>query len=403
MKKRILSTASVAVTTLVSSVIVFLLFLPACNQVIKTGPNEIVKLTLTQQASVEKLNSSRLFSSVKCIALATGEESLVGEIVKIVRREGYIYVADREALYRFTEEGVFSGKISKQGNGPDEYTGISDFEIESTDRIWILNRNMLRLYAWNGALIKQIKLDVGAAKMYLIAPGKMCLYIGNERVENNQHQVKIIDLDTENILSNHLEIDENRATYLHIQAPNHFCPRDEGKGVAYFYNLFDEHIYALSEDGIEKRFQMDMFGKNIPASFYEAKYNDVGYFFQALFSHDYAYGTVFFMECRNVYLYSCLYGGKSHLAFISKKTNESVVDFTTLVEDRVLEGYPIDLTENRMHVQGNHEIIIPLYPSDIMEYGESHPELRDRIKEAIHYENEEQNAVLLTIRIKDEI
>jgi hypothetical protein len=384
-------------------VIIFLLLLLACNQANKTGLNDTIKLTLTKKASVEALNSSRFFSSIKCIALSTDEESLVGEIVKIVHRGGYIYVADRSALYRFTEEGAFSGKINKQGHGPDEYLGISDFEIEATDKIWILSRNnqILNRYSWNGTLTGRIKLNFFGAKMYLIAPGKMCLYVGNERNENNQHQVKIIDLNTENVLSNWLEIDKNEATYLHVHSQNHFCPQEDGKDAAYFYNLFDEYIYSLSEDGIEKHFQMDIFGKNIPASFYEAHYNDISYFFQALFSHDYAYGTSLFMDCKNVYLYSYYYDGKCHLAFISKQTNESVADFTTLLEDVALGGYPVDLTDKNLYVQANHEIIIPLSPSDIMEYGESRPDVRDKIKETIQYENDEQNVVLLTMRINE--
>ncbi|MDR3251425.1 MAG: hypothetical protein LBT42_07185 [Tannerella sp.] len=91
------------------------------------------------------------------------------------------------------------------------------------------------------------------------------------------------------------------------------------------------------------------------------------------------------MECRNVYLYSYYYKRKCRLAFISGKTNESVADFATIVEDVVLYGYPIDLTsdEIRLHAQKNSEIIIPLYPFEIMEYGDTRPEIREKLKEAI--------------------
>jgi hypothetical protein len=372
----------------------------ACKHETKTSPEEAIKLTLTKEVAVEPLNSSQFFSSVKCIPLSTDEESLVGEIGKIMHRNGVIYVSDRFALYRFTEEGLFSGKISKRGNGPDEYAGISDFEIEPDGGVWILSRNdqTLGLYSQNGRLDRKIRINCWATKIYLIAPGKMCLYIGNEYDDNNHHQVRIIDLNAEQVLSNWLEIDLQRAKYLHVNTLSHFCAAKDGQG-AYFYNLFDDYIYSLSGDGMEKRFRVDMAGRNIPSSFYEVEYKDVSYFFQALLSAGYPYGTVLFAEGDKVYLYAYYDGGKLHLAVISKETNKSIADFTTLTEDVLLSGYPIDLTENYIHVQGDNEIILPLSPPEIMEYGESRPEIRDQLRKTIQYKNEDQNAVLLTMKI----
>ena len=181
--------------------------------------------------------------------LSTDDESLIGEITKIVHHENYIYVTDRFALYRFTEDGLFSGKIDKRGGGPDEYVAISDFEIESTDKVWILCRSSqtLNQYSWSGALNKKIKFNFWAAKMHLISSGKMCLYIGNERDENNQHQVKVIDLNTENVLNNFLEIDGKKAKYLHVNSLFHFCKKEDG--LCYFYNIFDDYIIPCLKNG----------------------------------------------------------------------------------------------------------------------------------------------------------
>ncbi|MDR0574955.1 MAG: 6-bladed beta-propeller, partial [Tannerella sp.] len=311
----------------------FVLLLFACKQENKTSTDNIVMLTLTEKSFVERVNTSQFFTSVKCIPLSTDDESLIGEISKVVHHENYIYVSDRFALYRFTEDGLFSGKIDKRGNGPDEYLYISDFEIESTDKVWILCRSSqtLNQYSWSEALNKKIKFNFRAAKMHLISSGKMCLYIGNERDENNRHQVKVIDLNTENVLNNFPEIDGKKAKYLHVNSPFHFCKKEDG--LCYFYNIFDDYIYSLSEERITKLFQMNILGKNIPASFYDVEYADVSYFFQALFLNNYAYGTVLFLESETMYLYSYYYKKQCHVALISKETNKSVADFTTLTED----------------------------------------------------------------------
>jgi hypothetical protein len=382
---------------------IFVLLLFACKQENKTSTNDIIKLTLMEKAFVEQANTSQFFTFAKCIPLSTDDESLIGEISKIVHHEGFIYVADRSALYRFTEDGMFSGKINKQGNGPDEYAGISDFEIETTDKMWILSRSrqMLYQYSWNGTLNKKIKFNFWAAKMYLISSEKMCLYIGNERDENNQHQIKIMDLNTENILNSWLEIDKKKARYLHILSQYHFCTNEAGQ--CYFYNTFDDYVYSLSEDRMTKHFQMNILDKNIPASFYDVEYADVSYFFRALFSNNYAYGTSLFLEGKTMYLYSYYYKRQCHVAFISKETNESVADFTRLTEDMLLYGYPIDLTGtgDNIHIQKDNEIIIPLQPYKIIEYCEAHPEISDELKKVIRYTGEDQNVVLLIMRINE--
>jgi hypothetical protein len=380
---------------------IFVLLLFACKQEYKTNTDDVVMLKLTERACVERANASQFFASAKCIPLSTGDESLIGEIAKVVRHGNYIYVADRSGLYRFMEDGTFSGKINKQGNGPDEYAAISDFEIESADKVWILCRSSqtLNQYSWNGTLNRKIKFNFWAAKMRLISPGKMCLYIGNERDENNRHQIKIIDLKTEDVLNNFMEIDEKKAKYLHVKSPSHFCMKEDS--LCYFYDVFDDYIYSLSGERMTKRFRMNILDKNIPASFYDVEYADVSYFFKALFSNNYAYGTLLFLESETVYLYSYYYKKQRRVALISKETHESVADFTALTEDMTLYGYPLDMGETDLHVQNDNEIIIPLQPYKIIEYCGAHPEIEDKLKKVIQYTGEDQNAVLLTMKINE--
>jgi hypothetical protein len=376
------------------------LLVSGCTQGSKTSTNGVVNLTLTEDAFVEQVETSRFFTSAKCIPLATSDESIIGTVNKIIRFEKYIYVSDGSALFRFTDDGTFSGKIDKRGNGPDEYVAISDFLIEATDKVWILSPGrMLNQYSWDGTLDREVRLNFPAFRMYLISPGKMCLYVGNKPDENNRHQIKVIDLDTENVLNSMLDIDEQKARYLNLLPSNHFYVKEDGQ--CYFYDLFDDYIYSVSADRMAKHFHINILGKNIPASFYDAEYQDVSYFFRALSSHNYAYGTVLFSESRMMYLYSYYYKGQRHAAFISKETNESIADFTTLTEDTALYGFPLVMGETDMQIQEDGELIIPLQPYKIMEYGEAHPEISDRLKEVIQYISEDQNVVLLTMKINE--
>ncbi|MDR1098352.1 MAG: 6-bladed beta-propeller [Tannerella sp.] len=377
-----------------------ILLASGCTRGSKTGTNDVVTLTLTEEAFVEQAKTSRFFTSAKCIPLATGDESIIGTVNKIVRHERYIYVSDGSALFRFTDDGTFSGKIDKRGNGPDEYIAISDFLIETTGEVWILSPGrMLNQYTWDGTLNRKILLNFPASRMHLISLGKMCLYVGNKPDENNRHQIKVIDLNTEDVLNSMLDIDEQKARYLNILPSDHFGVKEDGR--CYFYDLFDDYIYSVSEDRMTKHFHINILGKNIPVSFYDAEYQDVSYFFRALSSHNYAYGTVFFSESRTMYLYSYYYKKQCHVALISKETNESVVNFTALTEDMVLYGFPLAMEGQDIQIQKDSEIIIPLQPYKIIEYGEAHPEISDRLKDAIRYTDEDQNVVLLSMKINE--
>jgi hypothetical protein len=379
--------------------VLLFLFLYACKNSAGKDDLSVKTLTVTRETVTEKINSADYFTSITCIPLETNAETLIDNIVKVVHRGKFIYVADRFALYRFHEDGTLDRKIQKTGSGPGEYAGISDFEAATEETVWILSRNNRKLYlfTWDGELKKSVELDCRASKMYMISPEKICLYAGNEREATNHHQFKIIDVNTNEIISNQLEIDPEKAKYLHVHSPCHFSSNE--KGEIYVFNIFDDAVYEIMHDKFVPVFKTDLFGRNIPASFYNDAYTDVSYFFQALLKGNYAWGTVLFAEYKDVYLHSCYYEGTNHMSFISKETNKSLTSFKSISENVLLSGYPVDLTETTVFLQQkSSEWIIPLIPSEIMEYAKEHPETFKKVKETIKYSSEDQNPVLLFLK-----
>lgn len=375
------------------------LLFSSCNG--SQGKNDtLTTLSVNTESFKKEIKSSAVFSSVKCIPLETGEDFLIDKISKMARKNNHLYVADRLALYKFDLNGSFIAKIEKKGNGPGEYSSISDFEIDTDETVWILSRNDKKLYkyTWNGTLEKEITLNYWAAKMQLISPSEACFYIGNELNENNRHQLKIVDLNQNSITANHLEINPQLAKYLHVNSNSHFCSnRNSG---FYFYNLFDNTIYALSKNEILPAFQTDLFGKNIPTSFFDAGYANIAEFFQSLFKGNYAYGTAIFAEYKTRYLYSYYYAKECHISMISKKTNASEVDFTTLIEDKILSNYPIPLTGQDLFIlQDNNALALPLIPSEIALYAEDNlnGSNKNSLLQAIQYTSEHQNPVILIL------
>ncbi|MDR1407153.1 MAG: 6-bladed beta-propeller [Tannerella sp.] len=378
-----------------------LLLLIASCSVRQTADETAAELSISSKVYTGSINSSAVFSSVRCVPLETNQDLLIDNAVKIVHRDSFIYVADRFALYRFDEEGNSCGTVRRYGPGPEEYRGIADFEINADQTVWILSRTdrALYRYTWDGILEKTVRMDCWATKLYFVNPEKVCIYIGNEMDENNRHRLRTVDLRTNGTVASHLEIDPGKARYLHVHSHGHFSRIYGREHEMYFFDMFDDVIHQWSNDDLKPAFKMNINRKNIPPSFYDNDYGDVSVFFQALFKGDHAYGTDLFVEYGTDYLYSYFYGGERRFALISKETREATHDFKTIAEDVVLSGYPVNLTEHACFIQQNNELILPLVPPDIAEYAKNHPdeETRNSILQRIRYTDEDQNPVLLIV------
>jgi hypothetical protein len=377
-----------------------LLLFASCNrrQAMDETP---VEFSISSKIYTDGVKSSAVFSSVKCVPLETNQDLLLDDAVKIIHHDHFIYVADRFALYRFDEDGKSCGIINRNGAGPEEYRSIADFEVNADQTVWILSRTdkTLYKYTWEGVLEKTVRMNYWAKKMFFVSPEKVCIYIGNEMDENNRHQLKTVDLSADSVTGNHLEIDPGKAKYLHIQSAGHFSKVFNRKDEMYFFDMFDDVIHKWSNGCLTPVFRIDINHKNIPSSFYDNDYSDVSAFFQALFKGDHAYGTDLFVEYEKDCLYAYFYSGERHFALVSKATREATLDFKTIIEDVVLSGYPINLTGQSCFIQKNNELILPLVPSEIVEYAKKHSdeETRHKIQQRIRYAGEDQNPILLII------
>ena len=146
---------------------------------------------------------------------------------------------------------------------------------------------------------------------------------------------------------------------------------------------------------------MDFEGKNIPASFFAQKYENIMDFFQNLNKENrFAYGTDCFMNTDKGYWVGYFYKGQYRLSFVSKSSDNRQSCFGTILVDQ-LHGYPVNLSDMTVYVQDGNKIVIPLLPSDIMEFARtnlSEKEQKD-VADKIHY-IDDQNPVLLVMNFQ---
>ena len=76
---------------------------------------------------------SDLFESIDVVQLETTDQSLISAIGKVVFFENRYYILDlrQQTLFCFDLFGTFLFKISKKGQGTEEYTHLGDFNIDA--------------------------------------------------------------------------------------------------------------------------------------------------------------------------------------------------------------------------------------------------------------------------------
>ena len=256
---------------------ILLIICLACN----TSNNTSIKeLSINNSFDDSNITLSKIASSSEIIPLETNDSILIGEIKKILCENNYIYISDGRTLFKFNDKGYFISKINKIGTGPDEYTSITDFQICSNDKVWILSRKDKRLcnYSWNGILENEIKLNFWISNICLLTNNTMLLYTGNKTDGDNNFQLKMLNLSTKNIAKNYIRINNSKSKYLFVKSTNHFNYNSNSKS-GFFFDIFNDTIYQISSDIIKSKYYVNINKKNIPSDFFDKEYDNVMIFF----------------------------------------------------------------------------------------------------------------------------
>jgi hypothetical protein len=137
--------------------ILIIIVLNYCSLV--TNNNSNIKVDNRLVVFEENCNDCQLDSSsignFKYIILKLSDESIFGEISKVIYKEGRFFILDTryaKALLVFDKLGNFLFKIHKIGKGPGEYIKLKDFDVDDDGNIYLLDVNLRKInkYDRNG-------------------------------------------------------------------------------------------------------------------------------------------------------------------------------------------------------------------------------------------------------------
>jgi hypothetical protein len=139
----------------------FSMFLFSCSEKSKTEkPKSLATLNVENAiAKSRPFDVEEKFGNIEFIPMETNEKALMGEVLKIMKHNGFYYLYDDAGnLLRFDSQGKFVNRIGAIGKGPEEYNIITDFALDKKNDFVVVNSlGKLVYYTTEGQFVKTLK------------------------------------------------------------------------------------------------------------------------------------------------------------------------------------------------------------------------------------------------------
>lgn len=241
-------------------VLVGVLFLSCSKN--KKAPENVKEIHIQVENVKEALDISLLFEdSADIIPLETTSECLISEIQKFEYRNQLMYVSDAggQTIYVFDENGKYLRSIGQRGNGPGEYSKLSDF-IFVGDSILIKDefRDKILAYDDMGNYLSSIILrDVPSVECTGV-DGRIYFIINYEKSEFGYYNVIAFDLETHDY---HAYLPYNKRIPLPWGLANY---TGKYKNQRLFIQARDSYIYEIVDETVAPKYMVTFSKDYIP-------------------------------------------------------------------------------------------------------------------------------------------
>ncbi|GEM_PF-1904758 len=140
------------------------LFFTSCSHVRKSDQlsTEVSDTIVFNNNTVVK--KAPLLKEHKYIFLETTDESLIGEITKILYKNGLFFILDRDVagrLFVFDRNGKFIYNIDSKGKGFGEYVYPNDFDVDAEGKVYIQDVQSRKIVVFKDqTAVEEIKIEV---------------------------------------------------------------------------------------------------------------------------------------------------------------------------------------------------------------------------------------------------
>ena len=227
----------------------------------------------------EPIEIGKYIDSVFYVKLELTDESIIGQIDKLIIFENRIHILDTQtsSVFIFDMTGKYLSKICRIGNGPGEYRKLHFFDIDKEKRqivlVDLLSMWIMR-YDFDGKYISRKRIQIFTIS---IIPSQNGEYISFSNFRNNSRflapEYNLMYLDSL------FQIDKVYFPYYSKNFYNPFIPFiTNPSGPFYTFNNqihftynFKNEVYIVNNEGLALKYKFDFNGKNFRYSSIQKK------------------------------------------------------------------------------------------------------------------------------------
>ena len=333
-----------------------LIFIYGCNS--NSQKNDLAEnvITISDSELDDKHRASDIFESLVLIPLETTDESLIGNINKIVIIDTLIYILDAKskAIMLFNTKGKYITKIACTGAGPNDYVALNDFTVLKNGDIIILDGNKKILHCKaDGTPYRTYQTSFFASAIEHLNDSVFVCSGGG--VEKQLHVWNCIENKTVNAFFDH--------DWKH--AGRTFKPLIKYANNVYYHRPYTSTIYKVNPEQLTVQWFVDFGKRNINEDIHKKVE-----FFNVPVIIPSAANMHQFTETKNFVIFSFqveeLKDGDSYNVYYSKSSGKKIITiFDTYIDDMAFHEYPpniIDATPSEEFIN----ILHPEYYLNVM-------------------------------------
>ena len=286
---------------------------------------------------------------MRYVRLETTDDLLIKEISQLKSLNDKIYILDKrsQTFFCFDMDGKLDWQRHRIGQGPQEYTRLTDFDIdEESGRLYLFSyRDKILVHDLSGNFIKEYNIGL-AGTAFAYSKEYLYIYANNNsnRIEGAEQNNYLLLFDEENnILEGKLPFKaDNRLGILNTyNTPDAFCRyKDETR----LFMPFSNSIYSIKGDSVYVKYQFDFGEYNLPDNYFENfTTDDIG-------ESKYASRLNSFWENDKCFLFNVYINKEYYQIFYDKRADKM---HTAILHDNMSYCSPLLRTATDDYVMGS--------------------------------------------------
>jgi len=363
----------------------------------------------------QALSFSSFVDTIEFIPLETNEENLIGDVERIIYRNGKYYIRTTQGILNgklsvFDKTGKYLWGLNKIGNGPGEYPELKEFAITENGNITATSYRKIINYDSTGVFLSESKTDfLGFELIYM---GNNNYFFLDDQAIHHGYRLLYV-MNNQGIIKKRLfgmsKLEANKSSLI-----IDWRKLSLYKSILYFMYPYGDTIYSIDNKyNIKRLYSIDFGKKRIPSDFFDENEDELTLEKKASKLEDYMHATAFSYTDKYIYIgsYNKVYQG---FFTLYSKMNKHILTAHKLIDDMFLKGNVITITiKNLPRNTESNDILFPLdpeylingykhYMSYLSETGRE--EFRKKYPELVKIctiLKEDDNPVILRIKVKD--